>query len=153
MAAAGNMIMTTKGEIDAGELAGSWRVISAQAVMSDTGEAIDYYGPSPTGFGMFDSQGRWMIVMTASGLSEPKTDAEYAALFKCTGAYTGRFVISGNRMVTKVDAAIMPSWMGTEQPRFLMLEGNRLTISTAEQEVHQFPGRKMVATLVFEREF
>ena len=118
----------------------------------DTGEVIDYYGSNPIGFGMFDGKGRRMIIMIASGTSEPKTDADYAALFKRVGAYTGRFDLNSNRMVTKVDAAVMPSWIGTEQPRFLKLDGNRLTISTAEQEVHQFPGRRMIATLVFERE-
>src|SRR5215217_3750007 len=128
------------GRIDVSQLAGSWRVISAQTTMSDTGEVIDYYGPDPIGFGMFDGKGRWMIVMTTAGVSEPRTDAEHAALFKRIGAYTGRFTLGGNRMVTKVDAAIMPSWVGTEQPRFLMLEGDRLTIRTAEQEIHQFPG-------------
>jgi hypothetical protein len=138
--------------IDVSRLAGSWRVISAQTTMSDTGEVIDYYGPNPTGFGMFDGKGRWMIVVTAADTSEPRTDAEHAALYKRVGAYTGRFTLDGNRMATKVDAASVPSWVGTEQPRFLTLEGDRLTIRTAEQEVHQFPGRKMVATLVFERE-
>jgi hypothetical protein len=43
----------------------------------------------------------------------PTSDAEAAALFRGISAYTGRFTVEGDRIVTEVDAAWHPAWEGT----------------------------------------
>jgi hypothetical protein len=41
---------------------------------------------------------------------------------------------------------------GTDQVRFFKLEGDKLSIRTAEQASAIYPGKKVVGTLTWERE-
>ena len=96
-------------EGDDGRMLGVWRLVSAQVRNEDTGEVRDLHGPDPRGFAVFSPEGRVSIVITASGRTLPTSDAEAAALFRGISAYTGRFTVEGNRVVTEVDAAWHPA--------------------------------------------
>jgi hypothetical protein len=112
---------------DYGWLLGAWRLVSAQVRFEDTGEVQDLHGPNPRGFITFNPEGRVTVIMTASGRSPPANDAEAATLFRGISAYTGRFTIAGDKLVTEVDAAWHPAWENSQQPRFYEVEGSRLT--------------------------
>ncbi len=100
-------------EGDHGWMLGVWRLVSAQVRNEDTGEVRDLHGPDPQGFAVFSPEGRVSIVITASERKPPTSDAEAAALFRGISAYTGRFTVEGDRIVTEVDAAWHPAWEGT----------------------------------------
>jgi hypothetical protein len=56
-------------------------------------------------------------------------------------AYSGKYRAEGeNKFITTVDVAWHPAWNG-EQTRFFALNGDVLSITTAQQTVPQFPGR------------
>ena len=139
-------------EGDYGQLLGVWRLVLAQIRSEDTGEVHDLCGRDPRGFISFSPDGRVMVIMTAAKRKPPTNDAEAAALFREMTAYTGRFTITGNRIVTDVDAAWHPAWEDNQQPRFYELEGNRLTLTTEVQGHPAYPGQRIRGTVVWTRD-
>ena len=91
-------------------------------------------------------------VVTSSGRKSGTTDGEVAALFRGLSAYTGRFRIEQDRVVTKVDAAWEPSWENTEQLRYYVLDGDKLTLTTDPLNHPAFPGRRFRGIVVWVRE-
>jgi hypothetical protein len=66
--------------------------------------------------------------------------------------YTGRFTIENDKFTTKVDISWNELLTGQDQVRFFELEGDKLTIRTAEQASAVYPGKRVVGTLAWERE-
>ncbi len=131
-------------------LLGAWRLIGNERRMEDTGEVV--IRPAPRGLAVCEPGGRAMFLMTGSDRSPPADEAAAAALFNGMTAYTGRFRIEGDRILVSVDLAWHPGWEGTEQLRFLTLDGDRLTLRTGLQEHPLSPGRKFVGTFTWVRE-
>ena len=136
---------------DADRLLGSRRLVSFQRRFEDTGEVIDMYGADPRGAIVFGA-GRMAVVIAASGRAPPADKAGMASAFRGMMAYTGRYTVEGDRIVAEVGAAWHPAWEDTRQPRFLKLEGDRLTLTTPVQVHPLFPGRPGHGVVVFARE-
>jgi hypothetical protein len=139
-------------ELACGKLVGSWRLVTAKGKLSDSGKLVDLLGPDPLGFCTFDANGRWTVVTTASGLATPTSDLERAGLFTRMVAFTGRYHIDGDLIVTKVDVAWSPALVGSDLTRVADLDGDQLTLIQPEWEHPFFPGRKMVGIVVWSRE-
>ncbi len=136
---------------DADRLLGFWRLVSFQRRFEDTGEVIDVYGPDPRGAIVFGA-GRMAVVIAASGRAFPEDEAGMASAFRGMMAYTGRYTVEGDRIVTEVGAAWHPAWEDTRQPRFFTLESDRLMLTTPVQVHPLFPGRPGRGVVVFARE-
>jgi Lipocalin-like domain len=146
---AGGTSMATS-DIAAG-LLGTWRLESLRLQMEDTGEVIEPFGPDPRGSIIFTLDGRMMTVITASRRTPPTTEAEMAVAFRSMMAYTGRFTIEQDRVVTTVDAAWNPAWEETRQIRFFELAGDRLTLTSEVQGHPAHPGRTLRGIIVWTR--
>jgi len=107
-----------------GRLIGTWRLISIQFELADTGERFDLYGPHPLGFLILTEGARLMVILTSADREPPRDEADGAALF-----------------ITSVDLAWHPAWNGTEQTRFFKLDNGMLSITTAQQTHPLFPDR------------
>jgi hypothetical protein len=90
------------------------------------------------------------------GRKAASTTEEYAALQKSEIAYSGLAALSpdpnnpnGIKMANKVDVSWNEEWTGTNQTRFLSLDGNRLTIRTPLYK-NPVTGEMAISTLVFE---
>ena len=137
---------------DLAPLVGSWRVVSCAFTFTDTGERFEPYGPNPSGRLVLEPGGRLMGILMKPNRQPPTDDAERAILFNEMLAYTGSVRSDGpGRFITTVDFAWNPAW-GREQVRFFTIDGDRLTVRTAEETVPRFPGRSRVSDLVFVRE-
>ena len=67
--------------------------------------------------------------------------------------YSGRYQMQGNdTFATKVDTAWLPTFLGTEQIRNFILEGNVLSVFSPPQEHPRFPGKKVRYIAIWERE-
>jgi hypothetical protein len=62
------------------------------------------------------------------------------------------FTIEDDKFTTKVDISWNELLTGQDQVRFFQLQGDKLTIRTAEQTSAVCPGKKVVGTLTWERE-
>lgn len=111
-------------------LTGSWRLLSYDVEVKNTGETFPPMGDRPTGYVMFAPEGRVWFVLTGEGREAGETEQEKARLLETVIAYTGRWRIEGDTWITAVDVAWNPAWVGTEQRRQFKLEGERLQVLT-----------------------
>jgi len=134
----------------AGQLVGSWR-LSSWVIQIVGGDATEPLGPNPKGRAVFTSDGYVTFMMVAPNRKPASNNEESAALLKSLTAYSGKFTIDGEKFTTRVDMSWNELLTG-DQVRFFKLEGDRLIIRTAEQISAVYPGKKVVGTLVWERE-
>jgi hypothetical protein len=134
-------------------LFGSWRLVSFQ--IKFIGEEMppkEAFGPHPFGRLILTPEHYMAAYLSKPDRKPPANEAEAAALLSSMIAYTGKFRLEGEKFITKVDGAWNEIYKGTEQVRYFTLDGNKLTIRTAEQPSGVFPGKRVVGTLVWERE-
>jgi Lipocalin-like domain len=138
-------------EDTARQLAGSWK-LSSWTIQIIGGEATEPFGPNPKGRAVFTPDG-FSAFMIAKPDRKPATnDTDSAALLKSLMVYTGKFTIDGDKLTTDVDLSWNEILTGTSQVRFFKLEGDKLSIRTAEQASAVLPGKRVVGTLNWERE-
>jgi Lipocalin-like domain len=136
---------------DAERLIGSWRLISIQVRMEDTEELLDLYGPDPRGTNVFGA-GRMATIVSASGRAPPADDTGMAAVFRGMVAYSGRYTVEQDQIVTVVDVSWLPEWENTRQTRSYKLEGDRLTLTSEVRGHPSYPGRWMRSIVDWARE-
>ncbi len=128
-------------------LFGWWKIVSFQIEFADTGERVPMYGVNPLGH-MAIKGDRMMAILTAK--ERASTDA--ATLFETMMAYSGSCRIEdGDKLIVTVDTAWHPAWIGTEQVRFFKVDGDALSITTAQQTHPKFPGRTARGVLTAQR--
>jgi hypothetical protein len=133
------------------QLTGSWRLISWTIQVID-GEATQPFGSNPKGRAVFTPDGFSAFMIVRPDRKPAANDAESAALLKSLMVYTGKFTIDGDKLTTNVDLSWNEILTGTAQVRFFKLDGDKLSIRTAEQASAVYPGKKVVGTLIWERE-
>jgi hypothetical protein len=57
---------------NAGNLVGTWQLVSIQFEFADTGEYVDVYGANPLGFLILTEDQRLMAIVTSSGRVPPE---------------------------------------------------------------------------------
>ncbi|WP_293372759.1 lipocalin-like domain-containing protein [Phenylobacterium sp.] len=130
-------------------LVGSWRLVSAQYEFSDAAEPIPMYGAAPLGRLILTGDGRMSAMITCGDRSAAEDEA---GLFRGMMAYSGAYRVEADHFVTEVDLAWSPAWIGTAQTRFFEIEGDLLSLVTANQDHPLFPGRAGRGRLVWRRE-
>ena len=95
----------------ANELTGVWILRSARLERVDAGEKILTYGDNPRAVLILHEGGRMAAIITPSHQPGDGPPPRRKLL-----AYSGRYRIEpGNRFVTDVDIAWIPSWVGTRK--------------------------------------
>jgi hypothetical protein len=138
---------------DASRLVGSWK-LSSWTIQIVGGDASEPFGPNPKGRALFTPDGFAAFIIVGANRKPATNSDEAAALLKSLNVYTGKFSIDGDKFTTKVDMSGNELLTGQDQLRFFKLEGDRLSIRTAEQvsSVGMYQGKKVVGTLTWERE-
>lgn len=123
----------------AGELVGTWRLISATQRLADGSIRSDpNVGPKGLGYIIYTSNGR---VCTLLGNPErPRwategrpTDAEAPAIFDNVVAYCGTYSVNekGGYVLHHVEIDLMPNRIGTDRKRFFTVSADRLVLRPA----------------------
>ena len=134
------------------ELFGIWKLVSLKFVVTDTGESGDMYGVDPLGYLFITPDKRMMTVITSRDRSPSQSESGDAALFRSMMAYTGRFRTEGeDQFITEVEVSWHPAWVGTEQARTFSIDGDILSITTAEVLHPMFPDRKGRGVIKWQR--
>jgi hypothetical protein len=134
------------------QLIGSWKVTSL--ILQVVGEQpSEPFGSDVKGT-LVTTEGRWVLVITAANRKPATSNDERAALLSTLIAYTGKYTIEGDKITIKVEASWNELYAGPNQNqvRFFKIDGEKLTVRTAEQDSAVRPGKRVVATLTFERE-
>jgi hypothetical protein len=134
-------------------LFGSWRLVSFQSkIIGEDGPPQEVFGPHPFGRLVFTPDHHMAAFISRPDRKPPADQAEAAALLSSMTAYTGTFRVEDDKFITSVDGAWNEYYRGTEQVRFFVLNGDKLSIRTAEQASAIVPGKRTVGTLAFRRE-
>ena len=76
------------------------------------------------------------------------TVAEIDTSARAYFAYCGTYEVRGNELIHRIEASLMPNWIGGEQLRFWSLAGDTLSISTPPLRLD---GRPQESFLIWER--
>lgn len=124
-----NTVMAQTGQ----QLVGTWEWVSVDNTMPDGGKTQPF-GPKPAGYLSFDGEGRFFWLITrpgrpkfASGRRDQGTPDENKATVQGSLAYCGRYAVSGDTLVLKIEASTYPNEEGNEQRRTFHLNGDELT--------------------------
>jgi lipocalin-like protein len=121
------------------QLVGTWTYVSADTVRPD-GSRVPIYGPNPQGLAIFESNGRYLLLVARAGL--PKFESnnrlegtleEYKAVVQGSNAHFGRYTINdADKTITfQIETSTFPNWNGTEQKRPFTLTGDEFRWTTA----------------------
>jgi hypothetical protein len=121
--------------VEAGELYGTWRLLGATTTLVATGEKADAYGPSPTGFLSYSSDGRMSAIIAYTLRPKPAevtqlTDEVRVKLYQTFLAYAGTFSLKGATVTHHIDVSSNEVWTGSDQVRYVKLVGDTLVIRT-----------------------
>jgi hypothetical protein len=138
----------------ANALVGTWKLTGWQLRVVGESEAKEPFGPNAKGRLVITQGGHWIIIITAANRQLAKTADEKAALLDSLLAYSGRYTVDGDKVTTKVDLSSNEVFSGANQNqmRFFTVQGNTLTLRTPEISSAALPGKRIVATLTWDRE-
>ena len=132
-------------------LIGTWKLVSWQVIVENEAPQ-NVFGSNPKGYLVLTREGRSIVVTTADNRKGGMGDAERAALHKSMLAYSGKYHIEGNDLITLVDVSWNEDWNGTEQRRRFRIEGDKLFIESAPAPSIVFPSKTDFRRIVWERE-
>ena len=138
-------------------LVGSYRLISSEGHSSDGKVTLDQ-GPEPLGRLMLDAGGRMSVHLVdpnrrrfSSGDFLRPTREELEEAFVGYFGYFGSYMIeeSAGVLTFHVEGAAYPNYIGTDQRRFFVLDGERLTLRTPPERAG---GADITYVIIWERE-
>jgi hypothetical protein len=126
-------------------LAGTWRI--ERFTDTDAAGKTSYpYGEHPKGYIVYDASGHVHVQIMrmpatapfASGDDAKGTNEEVRAAYRGYVAYFGTYRIDAQKglVVHRIEGSLMPSYLGTDQPRPFRIEGDVLTIEGDGGGVH-----------------
>jgi hypothetical protein len=133
-------------------LVGAWRLTASYFVDQQTGQRCDGFDADVFGSALFDRTGRMTVLITSGARTKADTDSDRAGLFTSMVAYTGKWTIDDEKLITQVDGAWDPTWIGTEQVRYHAFDGQTLSFRTAPIQLCAFPGREVVGYVDWQRD-
>jgi Lipocalin-like domain len=137
------------------ELIGSWRLIHFTRTIVATGQTLETFGKTPSGFIQFGKDGRMMMLIVKDQRPSPPdpekmTDEERAELFRTMIAYAGTYTFDGKTLWCHLDVTWNQAWTGTDIKRHVTFEGKRL-ILTADAHKSYVDGNLITGIMTFEK--
>jgi hypothetical protein len=133
---------------DKDRIIGTWKLVSVTYEDAQTKELTPVLGEHPRGYQIATPEGRWLALVTADGRPVPKTDEDRAKALRSMIAYSGRYRVEENKVITKVEVAWNEAWVGGEQVRFLRFEGDDLLHIESPPMPHPNVNDKVVRVIV-----
>jgi Lipocalin-like domain len=118
------------------ELVGTWQLVSN--VIDQGGKKIDQFGPNPHGVLLFESNGRYALVIMRDGLPRfasngraNGTPEENKEVVQGSIAHFGFYSVRDNSIVFDVEHSTFPNWDGGVQPRPFSMKGDEMSFFVA----------------------
>jgi Lipocalin-like domain len=145
-------LVAPAGETD---LHGTWKLVSLNSKLIDTGEVDQPRGKAPKGYVMFSPDGHVMGITLSEKRPKPEnvaklTDQQRVDLFNTINAYAATYKLEGNKLTYRYDVTHNEL---TERAaaREIKIEGNKLTIVN-EPAPGLTDGKMRQTTTVWEKE-
>jgi hypothetical protein len=133
---------------DKDRIVGTWKLVSVMYEDAQTKEKTPVLGEHPRGYQIATPEGRWLALVTAEGRPVPKTDDDRAKALRSMIAYSGRYRVEGDKVITKVEVAWNEAWVGGEQVRVLRFEGDDVLHIESPPIPHPNVNDKVVRVIV-----
>lgn len=133
---------------DKERIVGTWKLVAVTYEDAKTGERTPVLGEHPRGYQIATPEGRWLALVTADGRPVPKTDEDRAKALRSMIAYSGRYRVEDNKVITKVEVAWNEAWTGGEQVRYLRFEGDDVLNIESPPMPHPNVNDKIVKVIV-----
>ncbi len=140
------------------KIIGAWQLFSYTETPVDGSAPFNPMGLTPKGLIMYTPDG----YMSAQFMHPDRANfavndfyqgtlEEYKAAGSTYVAYSGPFAVDEDKgtVTHSVFVSLLPNWIGNNQPRLVSLEGEALTLTTANPI--QSKGKPVVSTLVWHR--
>src|SRR5215212_1663048 len=82
------------------QIVGTWKLVSVMYEDQQTKELTPVLGQNPKGSQIATPEGRWLALVTAEGRKVPQTDEERAQALRSMIAYSGRYRVEGDKVIT-----------------------------------------------------
>ncbi len=135
-------------------IVGTWRIVSTE-VRSEDGQVTYPDGPNPQGYLIYSDDGYFSITIMRSDRSRyasedfrGATTEELAKAAETYISYCGRYSMGEDSVTHHVHASLFPNWVGTDQQRFIEIDGDMLILITPPFLIYE---EKQRAYLIFER--
>ena len=134
-------------------LPGTYRLVSEQRTIVDTGEVIST--TSSQGYITYGADGRVIVLIVRQPRPRPEgaekiTDAQRIDLFRTMTAYAGTYTFDGTTVEHNIEISMNEVWSGTKQIRTVKRDGDRLVYATPPFPFHS-DGKMSINTLVWEK--
>ena len=119
-------------------LAGTWRLLSSE-FRTSRGQVIYPLGEDALGQVILSESGHMSAQLLRAGRPNFGADSQFGgtpdevmSAFMSYAAYYGRVELDleQGRLITHVEGSLFPNWVGGEQVRFFVIDGDRLTLTT-----------------------
>jgi hypothetical protein len=131
-----------------GRIVSTWKLVSVVYEDAQTKERTPVLGEHPRGYQIATPERRWLALVTADGRPVPKTDEDRAKALRSMIAYSRRYRVEGDKVITKVEVAWHEAWVGGEQVRFLRFDGDDILHIESPPMPHPNVNNKVVRVIV-----
>ena len=134
-------------------LYGSWKIVSSFQEDVQSKERSYLFGEHPNGYAVFTPTERVSFILTGESRKAPQSSDDQAAAFRSMVAYSGKYRIENDKLITTVDISWDEGRVGTEQVRLFRIEGDRLYIETVNPiRDPSLSGKMLRGFLIWEKE-
>ena len=120
------------GAQSAKDLVGTWAWVSVDVTGAD-GVKRQPFGPTPKGFVMFDSNGRFGYLLASPGRSKFASNSrdqgspeENKATVQGSLAYSGTYSVNDKTLTLSIEASTYPNAEGAQQKRTITVTGDEM---------------------------
>jgi len=142
-----------KADDNAAKIHGVWKLTSYKVqIVGESGPPRNVFGADPKGYVVFTPEARMMLLVTAANRKPATNDGETAALFKTMAAFSGRYAVDAEKIVTMPDVSWNEIYAADEQIHYYKIDGDNLSIRSTELKYADMPGKRVVARMELVRE-
>jgi hypothetical protein len=135
------------------QILGMWKYTNVNYREATTGKITYPYGERPAGHIVYTKGGRFVFSLVGDNRKRPEaaaaTDAERLNLFNTLGAGSGIYKVEGKTIHMTYENHSHQLWTGATHKRDILIEGNRLTITSPPSK--NLAGQEIVFEVILER--
>ena len=127
-------------------LVGTWKIVSVQREIDGKPEPIK----NPRGY-LIITPKAFVLAQMEGTRKYGESAADKAALWESMAVLGGSYRVEGNKLVMNPDIHSNESFVGTPQPRFWEIKGNRLLLLSDPRPFGRDPSKQVVLRQELER--
>src|ERR1700678_263893 len=136
------------------KLVGTWKLVSASSTTSKGEPAEPPFGLNPVGFLTYTRDGRVTVLIShggrkpLSGSGGALTQEEQAEAFRTFFAYAGRFTLTGDKVIHRLEISSIQNYVDRDLVRSVKFQGDQIILVAPPTPVN---GKVQIVELTWQR--